>query len=151
MRFTPTLSAHHNRKKKKKRLSLSGLIRKKNKTCRNEWAEHFGEPYTIKIWWTYVSSAMEGWERGKSTDLKCWNKKHNRWQLIYTLPVLPFICAVDEVLWDFLDVFQISIAVRVKERQPGLDEGAGGLIHATSVIVLWIETVELRLGQDQVH
>lgn len=36
----------------------------------------------------------------------------------------------------------------MKEGEPGLDEGAGGLVQAPFVIVA---TVELRLGQDQVH
>lgn len=91
---------------------------------------------------------MEGRDR---VEDKCWNNKYSGWQLIYTLPVLPFLCAVDEVLRDFLDVFQISIAVGVKEGQPGLDEGAGDLVQAAAfVIVGWVATVELRLRQDQV-
>lgn len=67
-----------------------------------------------------------------------------------TIPVLPFLCAVDEVLGHFLDVFHVSIAVGVKEGQPGLDEGAGDLVQAALVLVRRIAAVQLGLGQDQV-
>lgn len=48
--------------------------------CLKGWDEHFSEPYTTKGD-KYVSSHMQ--------------LTHNK---TYTIPVLPFLCAVDEVL-----------------------------------------------------
>lgn len=78
------------------------------------------------------------WTEGKKYEVKL-------------LPVVPLLCAADEVDWHFLDVFQSSITVRVKEGQSGLNERAGSLVQATFIVVCWVTAVELRLGQDQVH
>lgn len=71
---------------------------------------------------------------------------------VFLSPVLPLLCAANEVLRDLLDVLHVSAAVGVKQRQPGLDEGAGDLIQAAPLVFAGrLAAVQLRLGQDEVH
>lgn len=67
-------------------------------------------------------------------------------------PVLPLLCAADEVLGDLLDVLHVSAAVGVQQGQPGLDEGAGDLVQAAPLVLARrLAAVQLGLGQDEVH
>lgn len=61
-------------------------------------------------------------------------------------PVLPLLGAADEVLRDLLDVLHVSAAVGIKQRQTGLDEGAGDLVQAAFLVVAGrLAAVQLRL------
>lgn len=67
-------------------------------------------------------------------------------------PVLPLLCAANEVLRDLLDVLHVSAAVGVEQRQPGLDEGAGDLVQAAPLVFAGrLAAVQLCLGEDEVH